>query len=262
MWVLYGRRPPLRNGYSDVGAIYSGTYPKFSVGVMPPSTRFYYTDAVGIITCYAPAPEPMALVPVACKNCGGLFATGSLIGGSGNIAVLDIGVNTLEGACPRCGGDLLTIPGTYNVIAGVTTFLDGPKESREQIAALLEALRDAQRGLLSADELRSRVEAEAPEFVSILRWLPMDAKALSVWLALIIPVLLNVCDRRQAERHHQETLHQSERHHTELLERSIQDAERLDRAEVERMVDAAVRDLRSGDEPPSDSLQATPPESQ
>jgi DNA-directed RNA polymerase subunit RPC12/RpoP len=52
-------------------------------------------------------------IPVRCVRCGVTGTTSKLIGGH-NVTNMTLSNVTLGNACPRCGGDLKVIDGTYD----------------------------------------------------------------------------------------------------------------------------------------------------
>jgi hypothetical protein len=138
----------------------------------------------------------VALLPVICDDCGRVFVTTSLIGGSATNIVM---VGNVVSPCPYCRGTGRIPDGVYDLSDAVTRYLAAPSvsvEDLEKLRALLE--RAAEEGS-AADAVADEIEKEIPALAEFGAWVrraaPVVAKAL--WPFLVGLLLLLIQQRME-----------------------------------------------------------------
>jgi hypothetical protein len=120
----------------------------------------------------------MALIPVFCDNpaCGTVWATTSLIGGSGAADITMTGNKV--GPCPNCGGMGSVPDGVYNLVNDtlqVVTTAAG-ELSAEALQRLIDSVRRASEVGESPDAFAERVTSEDPDLAPVVNVLLQQAR--------------------------------------------------------------------------------------
>lgn len=141
----------------------------------------------------------MAGLPAVCDN-GHRYEDHNISIGDGVVAATFIGNRV--GPCPKCGGMASIIDGTYDVVGGVAvrravasaaSALTHPDVSVADLLSLRRILSETQAGSSSRDDLRERLEADAPSAAGIVDWMKSpDGLATATWLDVFIPALLAI----------------------------------------------------------------------
>lgn len=138
----------------------------------------------------------MASIPVICDDCGRVFVSQNIFGGTmANVTM----VGNRVSPCPYCGGTGQIPDGVYDLSDTVTRYLAAPSvglEDLEKLRAVFE--RAAQKGA-TAEEVAAEIEREVPDLAPFGAWLrraaPVVAKAL--WPFLVGLLLLFIQQRMQ-----------------------------------------------------------------
>jgi hypothetical protein len=138
----------------------------------------------------------MALLPVLCDNCNRIWLTGSVIDGSGRVAIgtndpsanVTIGRTTV-GPCPFCQGDGHVLEGTYELTRGVTRFL-ASNLNADKLKALRGLLIAAQESGASADQAAKQIAAAVPDASPLAELLIHKGLPLLSLLIAIISLVL------------------------------------------------------------------------
>lgn len=125
------------------------------------------------------------LIPAMCMNCGFVGTTPpNFIGGDNatNITFKDV---TIGGGCPRCGGDMKVIDGTYDFTGGVMTAFR--QLDTDQLRKVESLLRQGRSGQLNQAEVAAQVAAISPALGTVIH----QAQRHPQWtLPILITVLL------------------------------------------------------------------------
>jgi len=124
----------------------------------------------------------MVLIPAFCNNCGAAFSSGIAVENSRNISLS----GNLSGPCPRCGGMGRVIDGVFNVVGDVIEILSAPQRTIDSLNQLTKILRQAAAENQTAEEISKNIDAKAPEFSKISKYIPKNATELVAWLTLIL----------------------------------------------------------------------------
>jgi uncharacterized protein YecA (UPF0149 family) len=125
------------------------------------------------------------LVPAVCDNCGSFFPSGVEVKDSFHITFK----GNVSGPCPKCGS-LGHIPdGVYNIIGNTIKILSGPERTISELNQLAEILKQAKDENTSSNEVRDKIEEEAPEFISIKDFLPESKNELYVFITIILMII-------------------------------------------------------------------------
>lgn len=124
----------------------------------------------------------MADIPVKCVRCGETGFSSNLIGGDGSVTNLQMTNVTLGGACPKCGGDMRVIDGTYNITNGVVTAFRALGAT--QLKDMQSILRGSRAGKLTAEAATEQAAAISPDMAALVAALQRQPQ----WTA---PVIVN-----------------------------------------------------------------------
>jgi hypothetical protein len=146
----------------------------------------------------------MPQVLAVCEN-GHFFPTYEVeLGGAPYVEVLEatvtVGEDVLVPNCPECGGTSRILAGAYNIVGDTLELIQGPERTVSELERLREILRVARESGARAEEVRSTVEHEFPDWGQALGKLlvpktPADFYAL---LAVIIMTLEMVLGDKQS----------------------------------------------------------------
>jgi SEC-C motif len=146
----------------------------------------------------------MLRVLAVCEN-GHFFPTYEVeLGGAPYVEVLEATVTVGEDVpvpnCPECGGTSRILDGAYNVVGDTLELLQGPERTVSELERLREILRVARESGASAEEVRSTVQREFPDWGQALsKWLvPKTPADLTGYLMLIIAVISMILGNKQA----------------------------------------------------------------
>lgn len=128
-------------------------------------------------------------IPVRCKRCGLRGTTPNLIGGD-NVTNLTLEGVTVVGGCPRCGGDLEAVPGTYSFSRGVMTAFRALDASN--LGRVEAILRDSRSGGVTADQATEQVAAVAPELRALVEQLRQQRGWSSSTIVLVLLAVLAI----------------------------------------------------------------------
>jgi hypothetical protein len=92
---------------------------------------------------------------------------------------------TLGGACPKCGGDMKVIDGTYNITNGVVTAFRALDAA--QLRDMQTVLRDSRAGKLTAEAATEQAAAISPDMAALVAALQQQSRWSS---AVIVQTLL------------------------------------------------------------------------
>jgi hypothetical protein len=121
-------------------------------------------------------------MPVKCVRCGETGFTPNLIGGDGSVTNLQMSNVTLGGACPKCGGDMKVIDGSYNITNGVVTAFRALDATQlKDMQAILQGSRE---GKLTAEAATEQAAAISPDMAALVAALQRQPQ----WTA---PVIVN-----------------------------------------------------------------------
>lgn len=124
-------------------------------------------------------------------SCGALVSVGGLIemNNATNVTLSD---NTAGGACPRCGGDVKLIDGTFNVADDVISIVRAPRWSVDTLKqlkiALENARRDLEHGRTDAVQDVAKVSPESASLIARALRDPATASAIGIISALITAI--------------------------------------------------------------------------
>ena len=100
-------------------------------------------------------------------NCGFLGTTPPNFIGGDNATGITFQNVTIGGGCPRCGGDMKVVDGTYDFAGGVMTAFR--QLDAAQLRDVESLLRQGRAGELDQDQLASQVAAISPELGAVMR---------------------------------------------------------------------------------------------
>ncbi len=123
----------------------------------------------------------MVHIPAFCDNCGAAFNSGIVVNNCRNLTLS----GNRSGPCPRCGSMGSVIDGVFNVAGDVIEILSAPQRTLDSLNRLSQVLRTAATEKQSPDEIARNIEAKAPEYSSISKYIPKNATELVAWLTLI-----------------------------------------------------------------------------
>lgn len=198
----------------------------------------------------------MAVFPFVCENCKTFVIRDTPLLGQGS-ATVSFGTMKIGNACPQCKGDIYGIPGTYEVIDGISQFVKGPKASLNQFRKFLDLLDDAIAESLTAEEFRKRAQESAPDVYDAMG-LDRDFDAGGTFrtflliLGIVIQIYYFEAQLDQDQEQHEEQMEQAEEHHEEVMERAVEQANRLSPEEVRQMLQEMIADLESGEDEDGD----------
>jgi hypothetical protein len=137
----------------------------------------------------------MPQVLAVCEN-GHFFPTyGVEFGGAPYVEVLEakftVGEDVPVPNCPECGEKSRILGGAYNVVGDTLELIQGPERTVSELERLREILRSARESGASAEEVRSTVEREFPDWGQALskRLIPKTPADLTGYLTLIIAII-------------------------------------------------------------------------
>lgn len=147
----------------------------------------------------------MQEIPAKCGNCGYLFPSGYSIRfepddpelnpkDSGFEATLEVKPTApVSTPCPMCGrkkGRVLS--GEYNFVKDTITLLSGPDSTKDDLARLIEFLREVQEQGATAEEIQENADKEIPALSHLIRKLLASRPAQAdpaKWLAVLISLI-------------------------------------------------------------------------
>ncbi|WP_198551560.1 SEC-C metal-binding domain-containing protein [Moritella sp. Urea-trap-13] len=97
-----------------------------------------------------------------------------------------------SGPCPKCGGMGSVPDGVFNVLEGAIEILNAPARTVEQLMRYVQVLNTAKEQHLSSEEVKERIDKEAPELSLMCMFLPKNFSDLCVFLTLIVTFLMYV----------------------------------------------------------------------
>lgn len=133
----------------------------------------------------------MANLPAVCDNCGTVFKSGISFSGGGTL----ISVGGKSGPCPKCGGMGSVPDGVYKTIEGLIRELVETQPSQEQLQKLSKILEDTK--LDGQTDIKDRIEAKAPEFSGLLKYLPQTREERINYVFFFVSTILAIIGMMQ-----------------------------------------------------------------
>lgn len=127
-----------------------------------------------------------AIIPVACPNCGALFASRG-IQISGNVRNLTLSGN--KETCPFCGGWANIADGIFNVADNIISVVTAPNITRQMLVAFSVAVKKAYVEKKPPEDLANEVGKIEPSFGDVVRKSGGDTKLYVVVLLLILAAI-------------------------------------------------------------------------
>lgn len=121
------------------------------------------------------------MLPAFCDSCGAIFDSQINVENSTNVAF----EGNSSGPCPKCGGWGHVPDGVFNFISNTIEILSAPERTIAELTRLAQLLDELKEKAESREQVASRIEREAPFFVSIAKLLPENKGELYNFLTFV-----------------------------------------------------------------------------